>query len=187
MKANWKNKSYQITGVKPLLMHNDQLADPFNEFTQKIKSLSKGRNKSDDTLKELARLEWFGGLYVSDGKPCIPGEIMEAVMANAAKEIKKGKKALGAIECPDNFPLEYDGPKDPEKLWGDQNFRLSTLAVVDRKRILRTRPRFNSWKANIKIYYDATVFNDSEIDQLIEIAGQKGLMDWRPKFGQFEV
>lgn len=38
--ASYKKLKFQITGVSPLLLHNGQLADPMNKFSQAMKKIS---------------------------------------------------------------------------------------------------------------------------------------------------
>lgn len=184
-----KTLKYQITGAAPLLMHNGQMANPFNEFTKKLKALTKGGSskKTDEQLMEICKVEWFGGLYLTDQKPCIPGELLEALFSEAAKNFKRGKQAKGAIWCPVNARLVYNGPTDILKLWEDENFRLAAMVRIKKDRILRMRPIFKNWSAEIEVLFDPAIFNDSDIDQIVIHSGTVGLMDYRPKYGRFTV
>ena len=81
-------------------------------FARQMKQISGKRDKTEADFMELARVEWFGGLCVDDQqRPCIPGEVVEATLINAAKKIKRGKQAQAGMMCPGNFPLIYDGPQ----------------------------------------------------------------------------
>jgi hypothetical protein len=75
-----------------------------------------------------------------NGQVCLPGEIMEAHLVEAAKKLKKGQQAKAGLFCDGTFPLVYPGPADLEDLWADQTFRLTTGVRVQRNRIMRTRP-----------------------------------------------
>ncbi len=68
-----KDLKLKFTSVSPLVMHNGELANPFNEFTQKIKKISSKRGKTEADMKEMARLEFHGGLYTTNGFVIIPG------------------------------------------------------------------------------------------------------------------
>jgi hypothetical protein len=63
----------RITGAAPLILHNVQLADPLNAYAKEMKKISGKRRKTDADLEELARFEWHGSLYVSQGQVVIPG------------------------------------------------------------------------------------------------------------------
>jgi len=84
--------------------------------------------------------------------------------------------------------LEYDGPKDPAELWEIEEFRLARAVRVGQARVIRTRPIFQEWAANVEVEFDLDFLNADHIRQWMEIAGRKvGLMDWRPKCGRFDI
>jgi hypothetical protein len=49
-----------------------------------MKRVSGKRAKTDADFEELARLEFLGGLYLHNGEPCLPGEVIEAALVEAA-------------------------------------------------------------------------------------------------------
>jgi hypothetical protein len=183
---------YKITGASPLLMHNGQLADPLNEHAQAMKKISGKRDKTEADFAELARLEWFGGLYLEEGKPCLPGEVIEATFAMGSRKRKKGKQAQAGVFCDKNFPLLYNGSSDKkidlQKMWESGEYRLSVPVVISRSRVIRTRPRFEEWSSLIELNFDDTMLNPTEVLDILKICGEQiGLCDWRPKFGRFIV
>jgi len=182
---------FRIVGVSPLLMHNGQLADPSNIYARKMKEISSKRSKTDADYEEMAKLEWFGGLYLLNKEPCIPGLVFEAALigkGGAARKERMGKEAAAALWVVNDFPLEYDGSRDPYQLWEDERFRFQSLVRVKTSRILRTRPIFRQWAASIKVQFDGDLLNEENVRRWVEVAGvQCGLMDWRPKFGRYEV
>lgn len=94
---------YRIRGVAPLLMHNGRLADPQQEIPKALKQLFSQRDKTDADLAEMARLEWYGALYLHDGKPYLPGDRLEATLIESAKKKKKGPNAKAGLLCEGNF------------------------------------------------------------------------------------
>jgi hypothetical protein len=56
-----------LRGTTPLLMHNPRMVDPFFEVNRQIKAITSKRKKTDEDLKQIERLEWYGGLYESNG------------------------------------------------------------------------------------------------------------------------
>src|SRR5919197_2014309 len=113
----YQSLRFRLIIAAPLLCHNGQLADPLNDIARQMKKISGKRNKTDTDLEELARLEWYGSLYLDEGKkPCLPGEVLEAAFVQGAKRQKRGKQAQAGIICPSNYPLEYDGPSTLEEL-----------------------------------------------------------------------
>ena len=183
--------NFRIVGVSPLLMHNGQLADQSNVWTRKIKEISSKRKKVDSDYEEMARLEWLGSLYLYNKEPCIPGYVMEGCLigkGGAARKERMGKEAAAGLWVLDDFPLEYEGLRDPNELWEDEAFRFQALVSVNSSRVMRTRPIFKNWAANIKVQFDDELVDEESARRWPEVAGaQVGLMDWRPKFGRFVV
>lgn len=180
-----------IRGIVPVIVHNDQAADPFNEFCVAIKNVSGKRKKTDADHLELARLEFLASMYVDqDGEPCIPGENIEAMIIAAISKSKSANKkdASSALMSFGNFKLIYNGPKNPEELWGNKKFVDRRAVVVQRARILRTRPIFTEWELKFSIDYEDSVLNRDTVISALGTAGRMiGLCDYRPKFGRFEV
>jgi hypothetical protein len=178
----------RITGVAPLILHNGQLADPLNYFAKEMKRISGKRHKTEADLEQLARFEWHGSLYLSNGKVCIPGEVLEAHLVAAAQTQRRGRQARAALFCDGMFPLDYDGPSGVEALWADKTFRLTTAVKVKQSRVMRTRPMFPTWSLALEVLYNPSQLNGAEIAEWVRIGGEQiGLGDWRPRFGRHVV
>lgn len=185
----WKQLEVKLIGVSPLLMHNGALADPLSPLTKEMKKISGKRKKTDSDLEELARLEFQGGLYMSknDG-PVLPARVLEATIVNGAKKSREGTVAKAAMYVEKDCPLQYNGPRDREGLWADENFRFVAPVTVNRAKIMRTRPYFEEWFVNVVVSYDETQINKERVVQWLHDAGQQvGLCDWRPRYGRFIV
>ena len=182
-----KTLKLKITGVAPLIMHNGQMRDPLNSIVQKIKVLTAKRKKTEADFEEISRLEWYGGLYVLDGKTIIPGEAWEGSIRGAARTKKRGRDIERAVIVDDSI-LIYSGPKKIDDLWNDEKFRLVKAVVVQRNAVMRTRPIFREWETIITIRFGSDVLNEADVLDFAQIAGsQVGILDWRPKFGRFSV
>jgi hypothetical protein len=181
---------FEVKGIAPTIMHNGQLVDPMNPIVRKMKEFTaKKSKKTDDDMVELARLEFLGSLYLTDkNKPCWPGENIETMVRAAARTERRGKDVEKAVLCDGNWPLIYDGPSDPEKLWEDARFRLVKAVKVGPSRVMRTRPIFPAWSLKFTLHYDSELVNREDVVRWVEIAGREiGLSEWRPKHGRFEV
>lgn len=180
--------NFRITGVSPLVMHNGQLANPMNRFAKDIRSISGKRRKTEADYEELARLEWLGALYLSSGEPCLPGELVEGCIVRGAVSKKRGKQAKAGVLCLGAFPLQYEGPRKPLELWEREDFRLTAGVKVGASRVMRTRPIFRDWAADIEVRFNPALLNGSEVAEFLIAAGElEGIGDWRPRFGRFEV
>ena len=183
--------SFKIRGVAPLIMHNGQLADPANKWTRAMKEITGKRKKTDADYEEMAHLEWMGGLYLHKGEPCIPGYVLEGALigrGGAARKQKMGKQAAVGLYVLDDFPLEYEGPRDPKELWLLPEFQLRAMVRVGQARVMRTRPIFREWAATVEIEVDPDFVNLDDAKLWMTVVGREvGLMDWRPKCGRFEI
>lgn len=184
----YQKLTLHLSGLSGLLMHNGQLADPLSPFARAIKSVSARRTKTDSDHLELARLEFMGSLYLQDGEPCLPGEMIEAVLLQGARRSKQGKQAAAAIVCEGNHKLDYPGPRSPDGLWEDESFRLRAGVRVGTARVMRTRPVFRQWSSVVLIEFNDAIVNATDVVKWATVAGAEiGLGDWRPRFGRFAV
>lgn len=188
-----KKIKFRLTGVVPLLMHNGQTADPLNHFSKAMKKYSSKRTKTDEDYEAMAKLEFLAGLYLNENKqPCIPGEVLEGALygrGGAARKERAGKQGQAAVFCDGVFDLEYDGPKDPEEMWKDEEFRHVAPVRVQSNKVIRTRPKIpTGWTSEGEVTYNEKLVNKDEIVRWLKVAGEEiGLMDWRPKYGRFTV
>lgn len=178
----------KITGLTPLIVHNGQLADPLNKFSKAMKAVTGKRKKVDADYEELARLEFLGGLYLKDSRPCMPSQALEAMMISAAKKQRKGADFKSGMLIEESPYIEYDGPTNPDELWADERFRIVAGVKVSQSRVMRTRPQFPQWSLQFGVTYIEELLNRRDIIEVATIAGwQIGLCEWRPKFGRFKA
>ena len=179
---------YKIIGASPLLHHSGQLADPLNPHAKAIAQVAGKRKKTEADHMRLAELEFAGSLWLSGGVPCIPGEAMEAAIVKAAQGARQGPKAKAGLMVRDDLRLQYDGPKDPRALWDDPRFRLRCGVRIGTSRIMRTRPHFPTWEAELVIDYLPGMLNPQDVRNFVVVAGEQvGVGDWRPRFGRFRL
>lgn len=184
----YKTLKFRITSAAPLLMHNGQTADPLNRHSVSIGEITSKRKKTEADHKELSRREFYAGLYLDGGTPCIPAEMVEAALIKGAMKEKQGPGAKAGIIVENNAKLEYDGPSKPDDLWADEKFRLRIPAKIGTSKVIRTRPRFDEWSAEIVVKYLPSLINEKAIRGFLVTAGEQiGIGDWRPRFGRFSV
>jgi hypothetical protein len=182
----WKAQSYTIRGMSALIVHNGQLANPLNSFTKALKTVSSKRNKTDADFEEMAKLEWYGSLYLFNGEPALPGNAIEATLIAAARKQRKGQQAKAGVFVDGLYPIIYDGPRDPHALWALEEYRLSVGVRVQRSTVIRTRPIFRQWACTFVVSFDDTLLNPADVTNFLRYAGANvGIGDWRPKFGRF--
>lgn len=182
------------TGIRPLVMHNGLLADPTNPITRQIKSIvSKGSKKlTDADYAQRDRLEWEGGLYYDDAakRPYMPSDNIERCIQLGAQKSRLGKDVQAAVFVADDVVfIDYEGPKDRDKMYAESRFILRKGVVIQKSRLIRIRPMIpTGWRLSFTLEYDDSVVNRANLVKAMEDAGALvGCGDWRPKFGRFLV
>lgn len=180
----------RFKGVKPLLMANPQMANPLNHYKKEISKYTSKRNKTDEDHEEISRLQFLGHLYYDEEIGVyIPSEMIEASIVNGAKVTKNGKKiplAVNVVEY--KIPLIYKDIKTPDELFNDEDFVDVRFGVLNRSKILVTRPRFNQWEIVFNVDVDTSLLNVEEFVEAVNNAGQRaGIGTYRPKYGTYDV
>lgn len=180
----------KITGTAPLLMHSDKFANPLHPATKLHKALTGKRKKTDDDHEAIARSEFLGGCYHDkDAGFYIPGQNFDASFWGGAKLQKMGVHwKRGAVVVTDKAKLIFDGASTPEKLWQDSRFVDCRGVKVGQAKVMRYRPIFMEWAANVQVAINPDVLNVQEAKKAIEDSGKLiGVCEYRPRFGRFEV
>jgi hypothetical protein len=178
----------KFIGEKTLIMHNTRLANPFDPLTREYKILTKKKAKTDEDLMKIAHIEFEAGLYwdYKLNRPFIPAHMIDAVLLNGAKKNKLGVQAKTAIEIIEEKPeFIHFGPKTIEDLWENDEYRDVRFMVVNRARILRTRPRFERWSVTFIAELDTSVMTPQDFLTVVSNAGQCGIGDSHPRYGRF--
>ncbi len=184
----WQKVSYKLTSDCPMIVHNGQTADPLNRFAKELKQVTGKRKKVDSDYEELARIEFYAGLYMGKDGPIIPATNIDALLINAAKKSREGTAAKSGVFAAGDMRLEYEGPRTVDEMWKVDDFKFSALVRVGMARVSRMRPIFREWSGVITLNYDDAVLNLSRLDDWMYAAGtQVGLGDWRPQHGRFSV
>ncbi len=188
--------SYQAKiGGSRLMMHNEQLANPFNEFTQELSKLTHKRGKTLEDFLAISKVEFMGGLYFEDkAGPYIPGHCLHKCLIMGARRRKLGKQCeqMVLIESQVN-PVQYEGPRTRKSLWeamsgSERRFVDSRLVGVNSNRTMRTRPLFRDWSCEFVINVLDGAVNAEDIRTALEASETIGILDGRPMYaGQFRV
>lgn len=181
-------------GGERLMMHSDQLANPFNEYTQELAKVTHKRNKTLEDYLEAARIEFQGGLYHNEkAGPYMPAHCLHKMMIEGAKRRKLGKQFAQEVLVLDEInPVLYEGPRTRAALWDDAVKHLPDYqrlcGVGQNKRILRTRPLFRNWTIEFTIKVFPGAINPEDIRTALEAAESIGIGDGRPIYaGQFTL
>lgn len=194
MKVKW-------IGTRPMLMHNERLADPLNEHAKALASLTSAKGaatKTEAHCAEKSRVEWEGGLYYDDETgPYVPAWNILACIKEGARMKKRGKEVDRAVEILDidRVPLLYDGPRDLEGMWSAGLYLRVGVTSGGGGRVQRTRPQFPRWSLAFDLVFDPSRFSrDGLVESMADAGMYVGIGDWRPsspkkggRYGKFRV
>ena len=172
----------EITGFKPLLMHNPARSMAANEEWK-----AKGVNHPPANVAAEA------GLYKNDkGEVVIPSLVLLGAIRTGAKDKKVGGKGKATFKNLVYSGLEVE-PDDPKLIY-DKWVIDSRRAVIGKAGVIASRPRFDSWSCIFRLRVIDPVFlnpaNEGPeiIQSILENAGKRGgVGDFRPLFGRFTV
>lgn len=180
--------SVTFKGTTPILLHSCQGANPLNPIAREKKLYTSKRKKTDEDNMKISDLEWEEGLYWHDDIGVyIPAENIEATLRNAGKNFKKGTDVVKYVSVEETYiPLDYGASLTKEELLADYQYRDVRLMKVMNSRVLRTRPRFNTWSITFTLILQDDKMDVDTLVNILEYAGQYvGLCDSRPKYGKF--
>lgn len=179
---------FVLTGVSPLVMHNSRLVDPLDPWSREIAAIAAKRHKTIADHERLSKVEWYGSAWVHDDKPCIPANVIEGLIVAAAKTRKRGAQARSGVICPAHICLSYSGPDSLDALWEDPRFRLRMPVRTPGGRVMRTRPQFPEWQAEVEIRFLPSLVDAEAVESWLKLGGDLlGIGDFRPKHGRFSV
>ena len=180
MEEELEQVSVQINGTRPLLMHSPQ---------------SIGQNKgSRGGTRHDPMEEAEASLYRdAQGTIVIPSLNLLASIQKAAVDYKvpgRGKKTfktyiLSGLQIePEEIALIADGGGEKGEGWTID----SRSVVIQRARVIRSRPRFDNWSLDFTINILDPIIRMTDVKEFLDSAGKyQGLCDFRPLFGLFKV
>lgn len=181
----------KVTGTSPLLMHNPRMVDPEFELNREIKALTAKRKKTDDDLKNVERLEWYGGLYEENGIVVQPTSKLRKCIVNTAKISKQGKSIERALSFETlNVPLVYDGPRKIDEIFKEPRFHSRLSVGISGKRVMRVRPSFFPWAMDVAgVFIEDAGLNFEDLVRIVDLAGiVEGIGDNRVNgYGRFNA
>jgi hypothetical protein len=83
----------------------------------------------------------------------------------------------------------FDGDNLPiEELSARGKNRFTDGVRVGQAKVMRTRCKIDEGATTVEVRFNDELLNVSEVKRILEVAGEQvGLLDWRPRFGRFNV
>lgn len=178
-----------LNGTSPLIEHSPKCVNPLHPLAKEMKKYTSKRKKTEEDLIKVSDLEWESGVYWDDNLGLvIPNECLAATILEGAKLNKNGSAIQKYAQIVTALaPLDIGEPQNYEKLKTDVRFRDVRSVCVQRARVIRTRPRFNTWRCGFDLLFDETKIDPDIIALAIENAGNYvGLCEMRKMgYGRF--
>lgn len=185
------NIEITLKGNSPLLMHNPRMVDPEFSLNRQIKTITAKRKKTDEDLKAIERLEWYGGLYEENGVVVQPVAKVRKCLVNTAKIMKLGKGIERTLTLDGlTTPLIHDGPDDIDELFALERFHSRLSVGVGGKRVMRVRPSFFPWAMTVSgVFVTDAGVNFDDLQRIVALAGSvEGVGDNRVNgYGRFDA
>jgi hypothetical protein len=199
--TNIETLKVKLTGTRPLLLCNGELANPFNPALPAIKALSQKKDKTLEDHEKLSQLQFEAGCYFDEALGVyLPSSNLFKALQEGAAKFKEGLlvkssllvRGLGANGGePDALgsTILPDGRCTPRELYHKDNGKHVFRRMAKpqgRTSILSTRPIFEEWEVRFQLEF--TGITSARVLEYFKISGRfKGLGTWRPVFGTFET
>lgn len=178
----------KIRGTEPLIQHSAAGLDTRTEIAQEIKNITgrRGNNRTEPDEFRLEELETLQALWrePSTGDITVPPEAVRSCLETAARKLKQGADVREGLLV-EKTTFDYN-----RKLLGEtaeevaRNAQFKVPVVVQRNRVLRTRPKFDTWSLTFILDCDDQLIDQLKLENWLDIAGRRiGLGDWRPEKG----
>lgn len=172
-----KKIEVQIAGVTPLLMHRFSEEDQ----AQVQSGTSHAVTRPTPEIAAERAVYRMGGNGLG-GNLYIPARALLAAIRRASRLHKIGRRSAASIVAASVFvqPEEID--------LGTKKYAVDSQSVVIRAtkgRVMRHRPRLDSWRASFVLLYNEALVQDTEfLRRILDDAGARiGILDFRPESG----
>jgi hypothetical protein len=179
-------------GTTMLLMNSNAGVNPLNELVKEKGVLTSKRPKqrTDEDIWEIYRLDFMLGLYFDpEVGPFIPGVNVEAAILESAKIERLGAKFRAGVRVlDDKIPLQYRGPRDPDKLWRAKTFAdIRPTKLKATSSLMKCRPCFREWNISFSVSYNGAIIDRAAVERCVLAVGDVGLCDYRKRYGKSKV
>lgn len=179
-----KTVRVKIQGISPLLIHR------FQEEAEVRSKMKKAGKKDYGTPREQAERAAYKD---DDGKIWIPSACVKGAIQSVASDYKlpSSRKSVKSVSGGAIIPSD-------EKIYFDEGYSVSDVeidsrpVVVQRARVMRHRPRLETWTLSLNLEIDDEILDVENVHQILSDAGRRsGIGDFRPQkggpFGRFIV
>ncbi len=189
---------YRITirGVSPLITNNgaaglDTRSAANIEKAEITKKRAGNRTETDEV--RLRELECLVSLYLDEiGAPTVPAAALRSNIEYAARKLRQGPLVREGLNVQTVEAFDYDQSLGTTAAELARSCQFTTGVMVNGRRVLRTRARFERWAVTFVVDVDDELVDRDQLLTWLDIGGRRlGIGDWRPQksgqYGRFEV
>jgi hypothetical protein len=176
-----------IVGTRALLMSNTTSMNRHHPLTKQWKAIVAKRKKTDEEMDEVEHLQWMMSVYFNAKLgPVLPTANILAATIGGARLFREGKLVERFVNFVEgDVALEYDGPRDLEKMWQSGHF---TDASPTRRGVVAVRPIFQSWAATFSVQLDTAGLDERDfLRHLVKGGSVVGVGSWRKRYGRYRA
>ena len=184
---------FRMVSKTLLLMKASDGVNPLNPLVKQksILTSKKPKQRSDVDIWEMYRLDFVLSLYHDEELgPYVPGVNIEAAGLQSAKVEKLGTKWTAAVRViEDKLELEYEGPRDIDKLWEAREtfVDLRPGKLRGTSSIMICRPLFRKWSLGGTLLYDTGIIDRVDVIRCLLRIGAIGICDYHKRYGKSDV
>lgn len=201
-----------LTGITGLVLNNAQLADPTNDYTIRIKTITdKGVRMTAEERDQKEHLQWTGSLYLAaDGALVFPGRNFIRAFRDVAPSFKAGVDIDrgGVMITETDLPVFHDGPGeltdrrtglrygpvDRKAMYEDPRYRFRTVVNGNPTKgpkggkVVSMRPVLPVWAMSLTVVVFADILDWAKFRQIVDAAGAQGVGNARKLgYGRFSA
>ena len=176
----------KIKGLTPIIMHSCAAMDEEHDLVKEKAEIirKKGANRTSADKVRLKEIDTALGFWLDEnGEVEIPTAAIRRCLEDSAKKLKQGSQVReGLIVTKTTFHYDKSLGETLDELAKNKEVQLTKPAVIQRNRLLITRPHFKEWSCDIEVDAEDDLVDISQLQQWFEIGGRRvGLGDWRPQ------
>lgn len=187
-----KTIKVKFESTTALMLNNPRTVNPMDYYSKALKEYTSKRTKTDDDMQEIYRLKFLASCYLNNkGQYIIPSNMIIRSICEAAKELKLGKKFERSCMVYEDALLNFaNNGNTPEELYenfGETYVDIRAVGIMKSK-VITARMIVPEWSLETEISFDENVLNDSEVFNVLNIAGLRyGIGTYRQRYGKFSV
>lgn len=178
--ANVNQARITMTGTTGLVLDNIESMDPDGEIAREIKKITDKDEMTAEDRERKDRLAYRGALYLNpDKRLVLPYRCLKRALRSGAYLIGSttlsGKMDKGIETTALEFPLDYTGPADVDKLYEDERFRLRLMVNKNpsgkKAMVPYVRPVLPEWSMTCTLMVFNEIIGWDKFVQSVEATG----------------